>query len=117
MQLIEIFENTVELAEQIGDEYSDDPAERLGYVTEEVGEFAREVISLGAARRRGDITDEEVNTRLRQLAVEGFDTMWNLCATMRACGITAAGLEIAARAKIEKNRKRKFPTHGRPLKH
>lgn len=80
--------------------YKDDALVRFAFAGEELGEVAREVL------REGESGRDNV-----AIATETFDVIWNLCGLMRSVGITPEQFKEAARAKMAKNKTRKFPTH------
>ena len=80
--------------------FQSDPFVRLAFTTEELGEVSRELL-------KGSIS--ELNSKA--LATEVFDVFWNLCGILKSQEITPEDFAEAARAKMTKNKKRKFPTH------
>lgn len=117
MRLYDIYNNVEELAQRIGDAYSDEPFERMAYLSEELGEVARALINLRVFERdcakTGRKADNEIDIRREQLAIESFDLVWNICATLKSAGVSIEMLEECAQHKMQKNKKRNFPTHGR----
>jgi len=83
--------------EKRNDCYKDEPLVRFAFAAEELGELAHEL-------NRGKVNNGAV-------ATECFDAMWNLCGVMRSLGISPEEFAAHARAKMEKNKTRKFPTH------
>lgn len=117
MNISDIYNNVEELAQRIGDAYSDEPFERLAYLAEELGEVARALINLRVFERdcakTGRKAYSEIDIRRECLATESFDLMWNLFATLKSAGVTVEMLEDCAEAKMRRNKNRQFPTHGR----